>query len=147
MKQTKKFTKNDFNDSNGMLTTVWGPPLWHFLHTMSFNFTVKPTKEDKINYMHDQIKIILERLITYVFDIDDRAIIPLKTRNINLYDKFKFIHNYSDLSYLNNWLNIASEMKDIYKGIIPFVILQLLAIYLVFQWPALATWLPAYVYG
>ena len=38
-------------------------------------------------------------------------------------------------------------MKDIYKGIIPFVILQLIAIYLVFQWPALATWLPAYVYG
>ena len=26
-------------------------------------------------------------------------------------------------------------MKDIYKGIIPFVILQLIAIYLVFQWP------------
>ena len=39
------------------------------------------------------------------------------------------------------------DMKDIYKGIIPFVLLQLFAIYLVFKWPALATWLPAYVYG
>ena len=39
------------------------------------------------------------------------------------------------------------DMKHIYKGIIPFVILQLFAIYLVFKWPALATWLPAYVYG
>jgi TRAP-type mannitol/chloroaromatic compound transport system permease large subunit len=38
-------------------------------------------------------------------------------------------------------------MKDIYRGIVPFVILQLIAIYLGFQWPALATWLPAYVYG
>ena len=50
MKQTKKFTKNDFNDSNGMLTTVWGPPLWHFLHTMSFNYPVNPTCEDKKYY-------------------------------------------------------------------------------------------------
>jgi len=84
-------------------------------HTPCEDITSISKLEDKINYMHDQIKIILERLITYVFDIDDRAIIPLKTRNINLYDKFKFIHNYSDLSYLNNWLNIASEMKDIYN--------------------------------
>ena len=38
------------------------------------------------------------------------------------------------------------KMKDIYQGIIPFVILQVLAISLVFNWPALATWLPAYVY-
>ncbi len=39
------------------------------------------------------------------------------------------------------------KMKDIYQGIIPFVILQVIAIALVFNWPALATWLPAYVYG
>ena len=38
------------------------------------------------------------------------------------------------------------NMKDIYQGIIPFVILQVIAIALVFNWPALATWLPAYVY-
>ena len=50
MKQSKKFTKKDFNDYNGMLTTVWGPPLWHFLHTMSFNYPVNPTCEDKKHY-------------------------------------------------------------------------------------------------
>jgi hypothetical protein len=33
-----------------MLTQIWGPPLWHFLHTMSFNYPVNPTQEDKINY-------------------------------------------------------------------------------------------------
>merc|ERR1712159_433648 len=26
-----------------MLTTVWGPSLWHYLHIMSFNFPSKPT--------------------------------------------------------------------------------------------------------
>ena len=31
---------NHINDSlrNGFMTYVWGPPLWHFLHTISFNF-------------------------------------------------------------------------------------------------------------
>jgi len=31
---------------------------------------------------------------------------------------------------------------DIYRGIIPFVLMQLLALVLVFWFPALATWLP-----
>lgn len=44
------FKKDDYNSSDGMLTSVWGPPLWHTLHTMSFNYPVKPTKEDKNNY-------------------------------------------------------------------------------------------------
>ena len=46
MKQPQKFTKKHFNDSNGMLTTIWGPPLWHTLHTISFNYPVKPKKSD-----------------------------------------------------------------------------------------------------
>ena len=55
-KQTKKhkvnrvFKKNDFYSGDGFLTNTWGPPLWHFLHTMSFNYPVKPTLEDKHNY-------------------------------------------------------------------------------------------------
>ena len=44
------FTNEDFNSPDGMLTSVWGPPLWHTLHTISFNYPVKPTKEDKENY-------------------------------------------------------------------------------------------------
>jgi len=33
-----------------MLTTVWGPSTWHLLHTMSFNYPVNPTCEDKRSY-------------------------------------------------------------------------------------------------
>jgi len=44
------FTNEDFNSPDGMLTSVWGPPLWHTLHTISFNYPVKPTKGDKENY-------------------------------------------------------------------------------------------------
>ena len=58
MKQTRKCKKNvipvfnatEYESNDGMLTTVWGPPLWHYLHTMSFNYPVKPTPKDKKNY-------------------------------------------------------------------------------------------------
>ena len=44
------YSKEDYNSGDGMLTSVWGPSMWHFLHTMSFNYPVNPTTEDKINY-------------------------------------------------------------------------------------------------
>jgi hypothetical protein len=44
------FTDNDFNSGDGMITSVWGPPLWHVLHTISFNYPVKPTDEQKKYY-------------------------------------------------------------------------------------------------
>lgn len=59
MKTTKKcyhandpiFNENDFNSSDGMMTSVWGPSMWHSMHTISFNYPVEPTSEEKQNYM------------------------------------------------------------------------------------------------
>ena len=36
-KTKKVYDKDDFASGDGMLTSVWGPSLWHYLHTMSFN--------------------------------------------------------------------------------------------------------------
>lgn len=44
------FNDDDYNSNDGMLTTIWGPPLWHSIHTISFNYPIKPTEEDKKNY-------------------------------------------------------------------------------------------------
>ncbi len=50
-KKTKRvYNKNDYQSGDGMLTSVWGPSLWHYLHTMSFNYPVCPTPEDKKAY-------------------------------------------------------------------------------------------------
>lgn len=49
-KTQKVYDKDDFRSGDGMLTSVWGPSLWHYLHIMSFNYPVKPTKQDKKNY-------------------------------------------------------------------------------------------------
>ena len=42
-----KFTNNDYISGDGMLTSVWGPSLWHYLHTMSFNYPNNPTHFQK----------------------------------------------------------------------------------------------------
>jgi hypothetical protein len=44
------YDEKDYYSNDGMLTTVWGPSMWHYLHTMSFNYPVKPTAEDKKHY-------------------------------------------------------------------------------------------------
>ena len=45
-----KYSKKHYNSNDGMLTTVWGPSMWHFLHTMSFNYPIHPSKEEKQYY-------------------------------------------------------------------------------------------------
>ena len=47
----KIFSIEDYNSDNGMLTSIWGPPMWHALHTISFNYPVNPSLEQKKNYL------------------------------------------------------------------------------------------------
>jgi len=44
------YNEKDYNSNDGMLTSVWGPGMWHYLHTMSFNYPVYPCKNDKKYY-------------------------------------------------------------------------------------------------
>jgi hypothetical protein len=75
--KTKKFVykKNDYNSGDGMLTTVWGPAMWHYLHTMSFNYPVNPTPEDKKNYRN--------------FVLNLKNVLPCKYCRINLTNNLK----------------------------------------------------------
>jgi len=69
------FNLEDYKSPDGMMTLVWGPPMWHVLHTISFNYPVKPTKEDKINY--------------YNFITNLKYILPCKYCRDNLTKNFK----------------------------------------------------------
>ena len=44
------FNKSHYDSDQGMLTNVWGPALWHVLHTISFNYPKKPTEKQKRDY-------------------------------------------------------------------------------------------------
>lgn len=45
-----KYTRKQYNSKDGMMTTIWGPGLWHALHTISFNYPINPTSKDKKHY-------------------------------------------------------------------------------------------------
>ena len=56
------FKKKDYLSGDGMLTSVWGPSMWHFLHIMSFNYPINPTPEDKSNYRNFILNIELNKI-------------------------------------------------------------------------------------
>lgn len=95
------FKEDDFNSSDGMLTYVWGPSLWHFLHTMSFNFPVKPTKKDKVSYMN------------FVKSLEN--ILPCKYCRLNLKKNLKNT-NFS-MNKMKNRQTFSRYMYDLHNHI------------------------------
>ena len=59
--EKRVFKKKDFTSGDGMLTSVWGPSLWHYLHTLSFNYPIHPTPQNKKNYK-EQILLLQKTL-------------------------------------------------------------------------------------
>lgn len=51
------------------------------------------------------------------------------------------------LFYLRGVAPESISTMQIYRGVIPFIVIQLVALMALAQWPALATWLPHLVYG
>jgi hypothetical protein len=49
-RKQRVFKNKDFYSGDGFLTSVWGPAQWHMLHTISFNYPVEPTAEQKKQY-------------------------------------------------------------------------------------------------
>ena len=101
-KETKKiYTKKDFKSGDGMLTTVWGPSLWHSLHTISFNYPVKPTIKDKKSYRK--------------FILNLKHVLPCK------YCRMNFRKNLKDLPLtdkaLKNRDNFSRWMFDMHEHI------------------------------
>ena len=76
-KKTKNrtFKKKEFNSGDGMVTSIWGPSYWHILHTMSFNYPVNQTCEDKKNHRNMILNL--------------KNILPCKYCRINLVKNFK----------------------------------------------------------
>jgi tripartite ATP-independent transporter DctM subunit len=51
------------------------------------------------------------------------------------------------LFYLKGVVPPQITTKNIYKGVIPFILIQLLAVFIVFKWESLVLWLPKAMYG
>ena len=51
------------------------------------------------------------------------------------------------LFYLRGIAPPGVDLEVIYKGVVPFIVIQLVGLAIIFNWEALATWLPAQAYG
>ncbi|MDP6376057.1 MAG: TRAP transporter large permease subunit [Pseudomonadales bacterium] len=49
--------------------------------------------------------------------------------------------------YLKGVAPEGIEVSTIYRGVVPFIILQVIGLMIIFNWDALVTWLPAQAYG
>ena len=101
-KKTRKvmYSKREFNSGDGMLTTVWGPSLWHSLHTISFNYPVEPTKEDKKHYrdfIHSLCYVIPCKYCRMNLRNNFKSL-PLKMSDMKNRDTFsRYIYNLHEL--------------------------------------------------
>ncbi len=111
-KSRKRFTKKDYSSNDGMLTTVWGPGLWHALHTMSFNYPVHPTNDDKKHYRDFilQLRWVLPCGKCRDNFVNNLKKLPLKMKNMKSRDSFsKYIYNLHEL--INKMLNKKSNLS------------------------------------
>jgi hypothetical protein len=73
--KSKTYSAKDYKSSDGFLTAVWGPMLWSYMHTMSFNYPTEPTNEQKTNYRS--------------FILNLKNVLPCKFCRLNLEKNFK----------------------------------------------------------
>ena len=95
------YTPEDYKSGEGMLTTVWGPSLWHFLHIMSFNYPNEPTNEQKHYYMN------------FILSLEN--ILPCKYCRINLKKNFKVLP--LRISTMKNRFTFSKYIYDLHEHI------------------------------
>jgi hypothetical protein len=97
----KTYTIKDYKSGDGMLTTVWGPSLWHFLHTMSFNYPNDPTKEQHTEYMK------------FIYQL--KHVLPCKYCRMNLKKNFK--HLPLKMIHMKNRFTFSKYIYDLHEHI------------------------------
>jgi hypothetical protein len=100
------FSNEDYNSNDGMITYIWGPALWHVLHTISFNYPVNPTNKNILDY--------------YKFLKNLKNILPCKYCRDNLKKNFKilpltkevFENRYSFSKYIYDLHELINKMLN-----------------------------------
>lgn len=108
----KTYRKRNFNSGDGMLTRVWGPPLWHYLHLMSFNYPVKPTANDKKHYREFicNLRNVLPCRYCRQNLRKNLKMLPLTNRDLKNRDKFsRWVYKLHEL--VNTMLGKKSGLK------------------------------------
>ena len=97
--KNKTFKKQDYLSGDGMLTSVWGPSMWHYLHMMSFNYPVLPTEENKKHYRD--------------FILNLQNVLPCKYCRMNLKTNFKQMP--LTMNHMKNRDNFSRYVYDLHE--------------------------------
>jgi len=71
------FSLNNYESNEGMMTSIWGPPFWHILHIISFNYPINPNNKQKRSY--------------YKFLYNLKNILPCKSCRDNLVKNYEIL--------------------------------------------------------
>ena len=110
--KNKTYKKGDFKSGDGMLTSTWGPALWHALHCISFNYPVKPTLQDKKHYrrMVMNLKFVLPCKYCRINFKKNLKSLPLRDKDLksrNAFSRWMFkMHE-----HINKMLGKKSGLK------------------------------------
>ena len=110
--EIKKFNIEDYNSGDGMLTSVWGPSLWHFLHMMSFNYPINPSKIDKINYKNfiKSLQFILPCRLCRENLVKNFKTLPITNKDMKNRESFsRYVYNLHEL--INKMLSKKSGLS------------------------------------
>jgi len=119
---SKVFNNKDYNSNDGMLTFIWGPALWHSLHTISFNYPVKPTKEQKEYYynFYTQLQNVLPCKYcrdNYTKNLEELPLTSSRLKNRDTFSRWLYeIHELVNKN-LNKKSNLTYEnVRDRYEN-------------------------------
>ena len=106
------YSTEHYQSNDGMLTSVWGPSTWHMLHTMSFNYPISPTCDQKSDYMN--FVLSLQRVLPCGKCRENLKknfkLLPLKLKNMESRHTFS-LYIYKLHEVVNKMLNKKSGLS------------------------------------
>jgi hypothetical protein len=112
--QKKKytFTRKEYMSGDGMMTSIWGPAMWHALHTISFDYPVHPTNEEKKHYKEfiESLKYVLPCKYCRLNLTNNLKIYPIRECNMKNRDTFsRYVYNLHEI--INKMLGKKSGLS------------------------------------
>jgi hypothetical protein len=110
--------KSDYNDSDGILTSVWGSAYWHILHSQSFNYPSNPekfnrkyNKENNINNykVQEHYATLIENLLHTLPCGSCRKNLKTNLKNLKWFEKKNF--------YLKNREKFSKFVYDLHNEV------------------------------
>ena len=106
------FTRKEYMSGDGMMTSIWGPAMWHVLHTISFNYPVHPTSEDKKHYKEfiESLKYVLPCKYCRINLTNNLKIYPIRECHMKNRDTFsRYVYNLHEI--INKMLGKKSGLS------------------------------------